>query len=1530
MKEACDVSVVFNIAHSIWYRHIMKPDTFGLKVGQVLIELLSLFDKTHIVDLILNHRTNCLPWLMQITANSRPTVLYVVELLQAVLSHAAGSVQRIDILKGFVTKEHRQNLFKWLNESKSSNAKVSVRICQIIDLLICHHTHLIVFPELGELTVQMIVAHQHDCKLVPILRTLPLCLYSLRSTKAPIEDIRKKLDTLYDFLVAHQPDKYKEPTVADQHRDNSLQAINHNRQSCEFCSMSVSVELYCDVVASMSTFDNLVHSQALLSLIALLQQCVNQQDIADIVNVCHTLRKILKQVPKKYLNDPKRMLDVAEILKASPLMPMLFEVLIQHGIDNEWLTEHVCVLMSAVFEIVSEAGLKIDEQESLTTFQVCKHFIHAMKVYADNEYLFEAVCKLLLHYITKFTGGVLINDGMREELDQTNWWRPLIESLSKYYENDEAVLMPALQLLSHCTNTMPLNDFEFLTDQVLVKVIRCFRDKKLYIVSSAMRVATKWCEIDPRKFNGLLMELMRYCLKNVSTSSNWESRKAMECFDVLSDWFSEMVKKQTERKQGFEELIGHYVQIAMQYLQYPLDMVLNACNVLNSVVASGNVQHEIDESMLMCTVMTIVRNCQSQLINDETCMSEAYRVLQLLSSLCSRYETCRLLLQQDETCFADVIVEMLESCAQTAPAHIKRNAEDSRMDVATAILPLLSVLDRVDVLKSHLDTLVPGILQRCSTNRPPYDIAQYKQDLALLQMYLERNCKGRAIEGRCRDYLVHCLSIFGKESVEICRIVLGMFDKYIHFEVVDIQEMPCIRKVIHTVFQDMLCILHEHSHETDIVRHSGAIMNKMLFKSAVHFQVQSEILTFEQLSSFYNLLMTYKDDAAVLIELLPVYHQFVLCWLDAPSNEKETALQTLMQNTLTGLLQIFQEFSSALSSKGSTSKAERVTVVVLGCQLWRTITAKQQIVVDVQLVFVQFTELLVAYHAENQEAMIQFFLEYLQKNSQTLDTDGLVDASWFTSLLTTIPRCLNLYQHNPSIVLPAVQLLLKLLNSVVMKCLNDGSPSHQSLLVSVADRHELLRTLLKRFLKEADPKTGSSVALDICIAIVLMLQSLLQPEVKHASSECSEYLQTLLTEIGEYRKEIENIHAIVLTTIDKQIGNSTFGSAISAPLESAASTASQASAADAVAVMPPISAAVLDISPSEIDIAEPIDSNVFKAMWRKSQVVLKLPEQNNSMHMVGDDMDCAELQILSKLRHNRLISVLGCCSSLESLFLTTTSQVSASASTETVSACSSGYLLEYMEQGDLRSVLDRERTMPFLKKLQIACDVCEAMQFLHNSSLIHRDLKSRNVLIDRHGRAKVSGFGVREKKMREAPLKYAFNSGNVSVDVYDFGVLLWELETGKVPWEDRTSKQLRLTLNAKEAKVCDADMMKLMTACMKSDATLSLSFDDIMLTLQTLLEKETKRLETKRKAIPDGFICPITQDVMKDPVILMHDGHSYERKSILDWLERAGRSPLTNEVIRKKGGASGNWDAHLFANYALKSAIESFLSNLEL
>ena len=71
------------------------------------------------------------------------------------------------------------------------------------------------------------------------------------------------------------------------------------------------------------------------------------------------------------------------------------------------------------------------------------------------------------------------------------------------------------------------------------------------------------------------------------------------------------------------------------------------------------------------------------------------------------------------------------------------------------------------------------------------------------------------------------------------------------------------------------------------------------------------------------------------------------------------------------------------------------------------------------------------------------------------------------------------------------------------------------------------------------------------------------------------------------------------------------------------------------------------------------------------------------------------------------------------------------------------------------------------------------------------------------------------------------------------------------------------------------------------------------------------------KQIPEAFFCELTEKVMKDPV-LDHDGHSYERAEIVEYIHQNGFSPITLEPLKVND---------LIPNIALKKTIESFFIN---
>lgn len=129
-------------------------------------------------------------------------------------------------------------------------------------------------------------------------------------------------------------------------------------------------------------------------------------------------------------------------------------------------------------------------------------------------------------------------------------------------------------------------------------------------------------------------------------------------------------------------------------------------------------------------------------------------------------------------------------------------------------------------------------------------------------------------------------------------------------------------------------------------------------------------------------------------------------------------------------------------------------------------------------------------------------------------------------------------------------------------------------------------------------------------------------------------------------------------------------------------------------------------------------------------------------------------------------------------------------------------LYEYVQRGNLRSWLKRQPT-PALwtwQKTRIALDVCSALSYVHafNPPVLHRDLKSSNILLTKNLRAKVCDFGLARCCTMTSTMTRGVGSTlwlapevilgkrhyNDRADVYSFGVLLSELDTHQLPYRE--------------------------------------------------------------------------------------------------------------------------------------------------
>jgi serine/threonine-protein kinase len=128
-------------------------------------------------------------------------------------------------------------------------------------------------------------------------------------------------------------------------------------------------------------------------------------------------------------------------------------------------------------------------------------------------------------------------------------------------------------------------------------------------------------------------------------------------------------------------------------------------------------------------------------------------------------------------------------------------------------------------------------------------------------------------------------------------------------------------------------------------------------------------------------------------------------------------------------------------------------------------------------------------------------------------------------------------------------------------------------------------------------------------------------------------------------------------------------------------------------------------------------------------------------------------------------------------------------------------VLEYVEGESLRHALRRfEGPVPLGQAMEWGRQLAEALAYLHDHGVVHRDLKPENVLVDADGQLKIADFGtalllgarrLTWKHLSESlgtpdymsPEQVQGERGDARSDIYAWGILMYELLTGRVPFE---------------------------------------------------------------------------------------------------------------------------------------------------
>jgi eukaryotic-like serine/threonine-protein kinase len=127
-------------------------------------------------------------------------------------------------------------------------------------------------------------------------------------------------------------------------------------------------------------------------------------------------------------------------------------------------------------------------------------------------------------------------------------------------------------------------------------------------------------------------------------------------------------------------------------------------------------------------------------------------------------------------------------------------------------------------------------------------------------------------------------------------------------------------------------------------------------------------------------------------------------------------------------------------------------------------------------------------------------------------------------------------------------------------------------------------------------------------------------------------------------------------------------------------------------------------------------------------------------------------------------------------------------------------VMEWVEGKLLREILAKEKKLPPERAVKITLGLLSALDYIHGHGIVHRDLKPENIMVDPEDRIKLIDFGIAAKagarrltfaKLSQvmgtpdyiSPEQVKGKRGDARSDIYAVGVMLYEMVTGKTPFQ---------------------------------------------------------------------------------------------------------------------------------------------------
>ncbi|KAL9435936.1 hypothetical protein AB3S75_022077 [Citrus x aurantiifolia] len=230
-----------------------------------------------------------------------------------------------------------------------------------------------------------------------------------------------------------------------------------------------------------------------------------------------------------------------------------------------------------------------------------------------------------------------------------------------------------------------------------------------------------------------------------------------------------------------------------------------------------------------------------------------------------------------------------------------------------------------------------------------------------------------------------------------------------------------------------------------------------------------------------------------------------------------------------------------------------------------------------------------------------------------------------------------------------------------------------------------------------------------------------------------------------------------------------------------------------------------------------------------------------------------EVAVWQKLDHPNVTKFIGASMGTTNLKIPSQSATSDSHNSLPSRACC--VVVEYLPGGTLKKFLirNKRKKLAFKVVIQIAVDLARGLSYLHSKKIVHRDVKTENMLLDANRTLKIADFGVARVEAQNprdmtgetgtlgymAPEVLDGKPYNRKCDVYSFGICLWEIYCCDMPYPDLSftdvsSAVVRQNLRPDIPRCCPSSLANIMRKCWDANPDKRPVMDEVVKLLEAV------------------------------------------------------------------------------------------------